>query len=154
MYSSALWLHSWLRWAVLVAGAFAWVRAVRGYSGKRSWLPIDELWGFTFSILLDVQFVVGLILYIFLSPITKIGFQNLAAAMRIDTVRFFTVEHITGMLIAIGLVHMGRLKIRKATDATRKHRIALIYFGLAMLVMVAAIPWPILTSVSRPLFHP
>src|SRR5437588_7045126 len=116
MYSSALWLHSWLRWAVLVAGAFAWFRAIGGYTAKRAWLPIDELWGFTFSLVLDVQFLVGLILYIFLSPITKMGFQNLSAAMRIDTVRFFTVEHTIGMIIGIALVHIGRVKIRKATD--------------------------------------
>src|SRR5581483_7392286 len=80
MYNSVLWLHSWLRWAVLVAGAFAWIRAIRGYTGRRPWLPIDDLWGFTFSIVLDVQFVVGLALYIFLSPITKMAFQNMAAA--------------------------------------------------------------------------
>lgn len=153
MYSSVLWLHSWLRWAVLVAGAFAWVRAVRGYSGNRSWLPIDELWGFTFSILLDIQFVVGLILYLFLSPITKMAFQNMSAAMHIDTVRFFTVEHVTGMIIGIGLVHVGRVKIRKASDALRKHRLAMIFFGLGLLAIVASIPWPGM-PVARPLFHP
>jgi len=154
VYNSVLWLHSWLRWAVLVAGAFACVRALRGYSGKRAWLPIDELWGFTFSIALDVQFVVGLILYLFLSPITKMAFQNMSTAMHIDTVRFFAVEHITAMIIGIGFVHMGRLKLRRTTDAVQKHRVALIYFGLALLVIVAAIPWPILTPVVRPLFHP
>ena len=153
MYNSVLWLHSWLRWAVLVAGAFAFVRAIGGYSGKRPWLPIDELWGFSFSILLDIQFVVGLVLYVFLSPITKMAFQNMSAAMHIDTVRFFTVEHITGMIIGIGFVHMGRLKIRKTADAAGKHRTALIYFGLGLLVVLASIPWPF-TPVARPLFHP
>src|SRR3954470_19051795 len=126
MYESALWLHSWLRWAVLVAGAFACVRAVSGYSAKRPWAPLDDLWGLAFSIALDVQFLVGLILYLFLSPITKMGFQNMAAAMQIDTVRFFTVEHITGMIIGIGLVHVGRVKVRKAADGLRKHRLAMI----------------------------
>jgi hypothetical protein len=153
MYNSVLWLHSWLRWAVLVAGAFAWIRAVRGFTGKRPWLPIDDLWGFAFSIVLDIQFLVGLILYIFLSPITKMAFQNMSAAMHIDTVRFFTVEHLTGMIIGIGFVHMGRLKLRKIPDAARKHRTAMIYFGIALLLIVASIPWPGM-PVARPLFHP
>jgi hypothetical protein len=153
MYSSVLWLHSWLRWAVLVAGAFAWIRAIGGFTGKRAWLPIDELWAFAFSILLDIQFLVGLVLYVFLSPITKMAFHNMSAAMRIDTVRFFTVEHSVAMIIGIGFVHMGRLKIKKTTDAARKHRTALIFFGLALLVILAAIPWPF-TPVARPLFHP
>src|SRR5262249_10345647 len=143
----------WLRWAVLFAGAFAFVRAVGGYTGKRPWLPIDELWGFSFSILLDVQFVVGLVLYIFLSPITKMAFQNMSAAMRIDTVRFFTVEHITGMFIGIGFVHIGRAKIRKAVEPDRKHRLAMIFFGLGLLAIILSIPWPF-TPVARPLFHP
>ena len=153
MYNSALWLHSWLRWWVLVAGTVAFIRAVVGYGGKRAWLPIDELWGFAFSILLDIQFLVGLALYIFLSPITKMAFQNMSAAMQIDTVRFFAVEHITGMIIGIGFVHMGRFKLRKLTDARAKHRAAMIYFGLGLLVVLASIPWPF-TPVARPLFHP
>src|SRR3954470_18974980 len=113
MYSSALWLHSWLRWVVLVAGAFAWVRAVRGSVTKAPWTPLDELWGLALTSAVDTQMLVGLVLYAVLSPITKMGFQNMAAAMRIDTVRYFTVEHITGMIIGIALVHVGRVKIRK-----------------------------------------
>ena len=153
MYNSALWLHSWLRWWVLVAGVVAWIRAIAGNAGKRAWLPIDELWGFTFSILLDAQVVVGLVLYIFLSPITKMAFQNMSAAMRIDTVRFFTVEHITGMIIGIGLVHIGRAKIRKAVEPARKHRLAMTFFGLGLLAIILSIPWPFMPY-GRPLVHP
>jgi hypothetical protein len=153
MYQSALWLHSWLRWAVLVAGAFAWVRAVGGYTGKRPWAPLDDLWGLALTIAVDTQVLVGLILYVFLSPITKMGFQNMAAGMKIDTVRFFTVEHITGMIIGIALVHVGRVRIRKTADARRKHRLAMIFFGLGLLVIIASIPWPGM-PVARPLFHP
>src|SRR5882724_10262545 len=103
MYSSALWLHSLLRWAVLLTGLIAWFRAVGGSTARRAWTAQDELWGFLFIMTLDLQLVVGLVLYIFLSPITKIAFQNFGAAMKIDTTRFFAVEHITGMIIAIAL---------------------------------------------------
>ena len=77
----------------------------------------DDLWGMLLTTSVDAQMLIGLILYLFLSPITKIGIRNLAAAMRIDTARFFTVEHLAGMIIGIALVHIGRVKIRKTTDA-------------------------------------
>lgn len=153
MYSSALWLHSLLRWAVLVTGLVAWLRAIGGKTAGRPWTSKDELWGLLLTISVDLQMVVGLVLYLFLSPITKIGFQNLAAAMRIDTTRFFTVEHITGMIIGIALVHVGRVRIRKAADGRAKHRTAMIFFGIALIVMIVSIPWPGL-PVARPLFRP
>jgi len=153
MYSSALWLHSLLRWAVLFTGLVAWLRAIGGRTGKRPWTPKDDLWGLLLTISVDMQMVVGLILYLFLSPITKMGVRNLAAAMQIDTVRFFTVEHLAGMIIGIALVHIGRVRIRKATDASRKHRLAMMFFGVALVVMIIVIPWPGM-PVARPLLRP
>ena len=153
MYSSALWLHSLLRWAVLFTGFVAWFRAIGGYTAKRPWTPKDDLWGMLLTISVDAQMLIGLILYLFLSPITKIGIRNLAAAMRIDTARFFTVEHLAGMIIGIALVHIGRVKIRKTTDASRKHRLAMIFFGVALVVIIISIPWPGM-PVARPLLRP
>ena len=153
MYSSALWLHSLLRWAVLFTGVVAWCRAIGGNTAKRPWTPKDDLWGLLLTISVDMQMLIGLILYLFLSPITKIGVRNLAAAMQIDTVRFFTVEHFAGMIIGIALVHVGRVRIRKATDASRKHRLAMMFFGVALVVMIISIPWPGM-PVARPLFRP
>jgi cytochrome c oxidase assembly factor CtaG len=154
MYSSALWLHSLLRWAVLVAGAIAWFRSIGGATGRRPWTPKDELWGFLFILSLDLQMVVGLVLYVFLSPITKMAFQNFGAAMKIDTTRFFAVEHITGMIVGIALAHVGRVMARKARTDERRHRLITIFFGLALVIIVASIPWPFLPApfVSRPLF--
>jgi hypothetical protein len=153
MYSSALWLHSLFRWAVLLTGLVAWFRAIGGHTAKRPWTPKDELWGLMLTISVDIQFLVGLILYIFLSPITKTGVRNLAAAMQINAVRYFTVEHAVGMIIGIALIHVARVRIRKSADAARKHRLAMIFFGLAMVIMIISIPWPGL-PVSRPLFRP
>src|SRR6266850_3414352 len=153
MYSSALWLHSLLRWAILFTGLVAWFRAIGGNTAKRPWTPKDDLWGLLLTIAADLQLVVGLILYVFLSPITRLGVRNLAAAMSIPAARFFTVEHAAGMLVAIALIHVGRVKIRKASDPARKHRLAMIFFGIAVIVTIIAIPWPGM-PVSRPLLRP
>jgi hypothetical protein len=153
IYSSVLWLHSWLRWAVLVAGLVAWLRAIGGKTGRRPWTPQDELWGLLLTISVDIQFLVGLVLYIFLSPITRIGLRNFAAAMQINVARFFTIEHVIGMIAGIALVHIARVKIRKATDPDRKHRLAMVLYGIALVLIIISIPWPGM-PVSRPLFRP
>ena len=152
MYSSALWLHSLLRWAVLVAGLVAWFRSIGGRTAKRPWTAKDELWGFLFTISLDIQMLVGLVLYFILSPLMKIAFQDFGRAMANSSLRFWAVEHIAGMIIGIALVHVGRVKIRKAANDARRHRLATIYFGLALVVICASIPWPGL-PVGRPLFR-
>jgi carbon starvation protein CstA len=101
----------------------------------------------------DLQLLAGLALYIFLSPITRLGVRNFAAAMQIPAARFFTVEHVAGMIIAIALIHVARVKIRKTADPARKHRLAMIFFGIAMIIVIVATPWPGM-PVSRPLLRP
>jgi len=153
MYSSALWLHSWLRWAVLLAGVVVWFRAISGKTAKRPWTPQDELWGLLLTISVDLQFLVGVALYALFSPIVRQGLRNFSVAMQINVVRFFTIEHVIGMIAGIALVHIARVKIRKAADAERKHRIAMVWYGIALILMIVSIPWPGL-PVSRPWVRP
>ena len=153
MYSTALWLHSWLRWAVLLTGLVAWLRAIGGKTARRPWTPQDELWGLLLTISVDLQFLVGVVLYAFFSPIVRQGLRNFSVAMQISVVRFFMIEHAIGMIAAIALVHIGRVKIRKAADADRKHRLAMVFYGIALVLMIISIPWPGL-PVARPLFRP
>jgi hypothetical protein len=96
--------------------------------------------------------LLGLVLYFILSPFTKIAFQDFGGAMADSSLRFWAVEHLAGMIIGIALAHVGRAKIRKAPNDARRHRLAVIYFGLALVVICASIPWPGL-AVGRPLFR-
>jgi hypothetical protein len=72
--------------------------------------------------------------------------------MRNASLRFFAVEHLTGMLIGIALAHVGKGKIAKATDAAQKHKLAVIFFSLAMVVILLSIPWPGMPG-GRPLLR-
>src|SRR4029078_7808057 len=93
-------------------------------------------------IALDWQTLLGLRLYVGISPITAVAFQNLSAAMRDPSLRFFVVEHAIGMIAAIALAHVGRVKVRKATSAEAKHRVALLFVSLALIAILISIPWP------------
>ncbi len=151
MYSAALFMHSWIRWAVVLAGLYAFVRAALGTSRRSPWTPADDRAGFWFGTVLDLQMLVGLILYFLLSPLTSAALHNFGGAMKDPILRFWAVEHVVGMIIAIALVHVGRARARR-TDSLRRHRVAAIFFGLALVVIVASIPWPG-SSHGRPLFH-
>jgi len=150
MYSAVLSLHSWLRWAALLAGLIAFGRAL--VAGDRPWTRADERAGLFFSITLDIQILLGAALYFLLSPFTAEALKDFGAAMRVSGLRFWAVEHVLGMLIAVALAHVGRTRIHKTPSDRRRHRLAAIFFGLALVAMVASIPWPG-TPNGRPLFR-
>jgi hypothetical protein len=150
MYSIVLEVHSILRWLIVLSALFALIRAVTGLSFKRGWMALDNQAGMWFTTLLDVQLLVGILLYFFLSPTTTAALRNFGGAMSNNAARFFAVEHVALMFVAAALAHIGRSRIRKISEPIQKHRRALIFFGLALLVILAAIPWPFL-AYGRPL---
>jgi hypothetical protein len=99
-----------------------------------------------------VQFAIGLLLYVWLSPFIRDAWADMAATMRNAPLRFFAVEHTTGMLIGVALAHIGKIRIGKAAGATQKHKLAVIFFILSMVVILLSIPWPGMPG-GRPLFR-
>ena len=95
-----------------------------------------------FGISLDVQFLLGILLYFVLSPFTRQAMQDFALAMRTSGLRFWAVEHVAGMLIAMALAHIGQARVRKAPTDRKRHRTAMVFYGLALLAILASIPWP------------
>jgi hypothetical protein len=148
-YLTILAVHSWVRWLVLLPGLLAFVRAVRGRGS--AWTATDDRVGFWFVMLLDLQVLIGLVLYVWLSPITHEALRDFGAAMKSSSLRFWAVEHGFGMLIGLALAHVGRVRIRKA-DVSRRHKLAAIFFGLALVAILASIPWPG-TPNARPLLR-
>jgi hypothetical protein len=101
---------------------------------------------------LDLQLLLGLALYVWLSPLTSVAMQDFGSAMGNPVLRFWAVEHLTGMMVAIVLAHIGRVRVRKATDSVRRHKLAAVFAGLALLAILATIPWPG-TAAARPLLR-
>ena len=152
MYSAVLLLHSWVRWVIVIAGILAVARAVIGMSGGKPWTKDDDRGTLLFTIALDVQMLVGLILYVALSPVTRTAFADMAAAMRNPALRFWVAEHFVGMIMALALAHVGRVVIRRKAQADDKHRLAALFMGVAMIVILLSAPWP-WGSIPRPLFR-
>jgi len=150
MYTTILALHSWVRWLVLLAGVAATLAAVLDKSAAPDGRA--DRFGLFFMMAADIQMLLGLLLYLVLSPFTAEAFKNFGLAMQDPKLRFWAVEHITTMFVAVILVHVGRVLARKAKTpaAARMRRIA--FFGFATLLMLAGTPWPGMPN-GRPLFR-
>jgi hypothetical protein len=154
LYPYVVTVHSVLRWVVLIAGLAAAGKALAGWLGKHPWVKLDDQLGMFMTVNMDVQLVVGLLLYFVFSPLTRAGFAGFASAMSDPVLRFFLVEHLSVMLVAVVLTHMGRALSRRASGEAAKHQRAAIFYTLAMLAVLISIPWPFQVF-GRPLnpFH-
>lgn len=140
MYTGLLHTHNVFRWLILIVFIIALTFSIAGWLSKNEWTKRDKVSGLLLTIFMDIQFVIGLILYAFVSPFTKAAFADFGAAMQNADLRFYAVEHILIMLVALIFVHIGKSKTKKA-EAWKKHRVAAIWFGLSFILVLAGIPW-------------
>lgn len=141
MYELILTAHSWLRWLALAAGLAATLALAT--AGPAAADPARSgRWGLVFVIALDLQLLTGLVLYFALSPNTTAAFSDFGAAMRDPVARFWAVEHISLMLFAVVMAHLGRVLARKAAAPASARKRLLVCFGLSTAAMILATPWP------------
>jgi len=153
MYQTVLLLHSWTRWLVLIFGLIALFRAFGGWQGRRAWVGADNSMGAAFVGSMHLQLLLGLILYLGLSPFGLKAFEAAGGAVMKDPVgRFWGVEHLTGMILAVVAAQVGRSLSKKATDSVLKHKKAFIWFTVALLLVLIMIPWGIWNP-ARPAFR-
>jgi L-asparagine transporter-like permease len=135
--------HSGGRWIVLLLLLVAIFRSVS--AGNRNFTNADQKVGLFLMIFTDLMLLVGLILYFAGNWGTKQieNFGGMSELMKNPTARFFSVEHLAGMLIAIVLIHIGKAQGKKDLPHNTKHRRTAIFYILALLIIVASIPWPI-----------
>lgn len=141
MFTAVLALHNILRWVVLILALIVLIRSYSGWFARREWSPADRKAGMFFTISLDVQLLLGLVLYLFLSPITRAALQDFGAAMASEELRFFALEHLFYMLLAVILAHVGSVAARKAPEQTAKHRRAAFWYTLALAAVLVGMPW-------------
>ncbi len=141
--------HSLLRWIVILACLWALIRMWGGLIGKREWAKADKLSGLAFSSALNLQVVLGLILYA-VSPLTQAALGNFRAAIKEPAVRFFVLEHPVTMILAAVIAQVGYSMAKgAAADRSKFLRGGIAYLVAAILVL-ASIPWPFL-KYGRPL---
>jgi len=136
MYTTVLVIHSWVRWVALVAGVGVTFAALRRQNATA------ERWALVTMMTLDIQMLLGLLLYLVVSPNMAAIRANFGESMKDPVTRFWAVEHLTAMLAAVILAHVGRVLARKAKTPDARRLRLLVCFGLATVLMIVGMPWP------------
>ena len=88
-------------------------------------------------IFLHIQLLIGLVLYFKSAKVTFID-----GWMKDPEDRFYGMEHILMMVIAIVLVTIGRKKAENHIEPAKKFKTITLWYTIALLIIIAAIPWP------------
>lgn len=152
MYALLLLTHSWLRWFVLVSLIYTLFRSYKGLVSKNTFSVLDEITFNTTTKIVQTQFLVGLALYGF-SPMVRYFLQHFSTAVHQRDARFFGMEHITMMFIAVALVSAGSMRASKKTTDREKFRTIAIWFSLGLLIIFVSIPWEFSPFTRRPYFR-
>lgn len=150
MYLLVLTLHSWFRWVVLLGLLTGVGRAYRGWLGGRVFTALDNAIRHWVATLAHVQLMLGYWLYL-ISPLL-VGFRLRAAAHAPGTL-FFGLQHVALMTVAILVLTIGSAAAKRQATDPAQFRTMAVWFTLALLVVLAAIPWPFSPLAQRPLFR-
>lgn len=150
MYTGFLHLHNLLRYVVVILLIIAVVKSFIGWLGKKEYTPGDNKVSLFLLISSHLQLLTGLVLY-FISPIVETALSDFGAAMKDPVLRFWGVEHIASMVIAIAIITLGRIMAKKGRSDAAKFRRQAIYFFLGMVLIFSSIPWP-WAAISRAWF--
>lgn len=112
-------------------------------AGSRAYTRGDSKTGLILTIAADLMLLVGLYLW-FAGPwgYKLIQTKGMGEIMKDSYSRFFAVEHQVGMIIAIALMHIGKAQGKKNLSDKSKHRRSFIFYLLALLIILASVPWP------------
>lgn len=134
MYSGLFHTHSLLRYFILAALIVVIVKALLGLLNKQPYTKLDNKLGLYLFIFTHMQLLIGLILYA-VSPFVKFGSETMSD----KTTRYWTVEHLTAMIIAVVLITVARVSLKRMTVDEAKHKRTLIYNALALVIIIGTI---------------
>lgn len=132
MYTGLLHTHSSLRYVVLIMLLIVIVKSFLGVVNKKPFVKVDNTLSLVLLIATHIQFVVGLILY-FVSDAVQFG----PGAM--TDYRYWTVEHIFAMTIAVVLITVARATSKRMTNDTAKHKRLFVLNTVALVIIVVTI---------------
>lgn len=151
MYQILLSIHSATRWLLLAALIFSIYRAWRGLSDAAFTKTDNALRHWTATIA-HIQLVIGIILYT-QSPVVKYFWKHKNEAGSANELWFFGLLHILLMLAAIVMVTIGSSLAKRREGGRVKHRTILLWYSLALLLIIIAIPWPFSPLTQRPYYR-
>ena len=149
MYALILFLHSWIRWIILILSVMIIIRSFRGWSKSIEYKISDNRMSVILVALFHTQLILGLLLYLVLSPITETVLTNFGQSMHDPRLRFWGIEHSSIMILAVVMAQLGRSFSKKASASRVKFRLQAIFFLAALILVLSRIPWDESTRLFR-----
>jgi hypothetical protein len=149
MHAWLLFVHSATRWALLVVAAVTLVVTTRRVG--RLWTANDEQLSGALLGLADLQLLLGLALWLFASPLTRVAFDQ-RLLFSGGAFSFFGLVHPAAMIASWLVLHGTRAVMRRQPPTAPRHarwRAATLTW---LVLVVLAIPWPV-WSFGRALFR-
>lgn len=152
MQTGLVHLHNVLRWVILILLVVAVLRHLMGMMKKAPVTTGDKKVVKFLMISTHTNLLVGLILYFIGNwGVKSFSTLGMGGVMKNDYARFFAVEHLIGMLIAVVLITITNAKVKRA-NGSAIHKTAFLLLIIALIVIFASIPWPFRGEIGRPLF--
>ncbi len=152
MYAFLLALHSLMRWLVLLSLLTAIFIGFRGWFQQKKFSKLDNLIRHTTATIAHIQLLLGIWLYC-ISPVVDYFLHHFKEAVHERQIRFFGMEHITMMIIAIVVITIGSAKTKRKQTDKEKFKTMAIWFSIGLLLIIISIPWQFSPFTSRPYFR-
>jgi len=153
MYFILLSLHSFVRWLVLISLCYAIIRAYKGYRYATPFTKTDNAVRHWTATIAHLQLMIGIVLYT-QSPLIQVFFSRSTHENKSSESLFFTIIHLAIMVIAIIVITIGSALAKRKRSDQQKFTTLLFWFGMALLLIFLAIPWPFSPFAHRPYFRP
>jgi hypothetical protein len=154
MYDVLLYVHSWLRWVIILAGVGAIVLSLSAWFRNQGLTKRGRAFGGAFIGSLHLELIIGLILYFVYSEVVVIGKQPMGAVMKDSMLRYWNVEHITTMIVVVLIAQVGFSTAKRAKRPGKGSGRAALFYTLAMLLILVTVPWPFKSDgKARPYFR-
>lgn len=149
MYQTLIFLHSITRWLVLVSVAFSIFRSCKGYFNNQKFSGNDNTLRHWTATIAHFQLILGIILYS-QSPLVTYFWKNFRVAKESLDLLFFGLIHMILMLFSITLITVGSALAKRKVSDKEKFTTILLYYGIALVIIFIAIPWPFSPLANRP----
>ncbi len=135
-------VHSLLRYVILILALLVIIQSYSGMQNQKVIVGTQNKFSLWLLISSHIMLVIGMIQYLFGAQGINLFKANGSAVMKDPILRYFAVEHIFVMLVAIILITIGRISSKKATSNLLANKRLFWYTLIALILILSRIPWP------------
>lgn len=141
MYQLIKQLHSFTAYIVLAVLIAAVINALIGYFRKKEYFEVKDLRLTLFALIFShIQMLLGLLVYV-TTPRLQMWGEGAKVVMKDSLLRLLLLEHPIMNIIAIVLITMGWVKLKKQNEVRKMFGKVTLFYGIALVLLLSRIPW-------------